>query len=223
MSDLVPADTSMTYDIEQVHGDDVFNEMAKGFSFLPRLQLFGSNTQACGSGLVQVGTYGLVTGKDKIIQLGKEVDIFAFVWRPKALDMRDLENVIAYHDPKDPEFQEIQELSGESDSGCMFGPEYLVWVPQLTRFATLLFGNKSARMEAPNLKARLGKPSTLTVNFVKKSKYAWHVIVVNECSTPFVMPTPESVKAEVTTFNAPPLKVIEDQEVSAPVSTGRVV
>lgn len=209
------------YEIEQVHDDTMFGKMAQGGTkFLPRLQLFGGNSDAVKEGLVPIGTYGLVLAKGKLIPLGKEVDLIAWVWRPKAIDMSDRDNIVAIFDPTDPVFTEIQERAGETDSGCSYGPEFLIYLPQQERFATLLFGSKSARMEAPNLKGRLGKPTTLTVDLVKKGKYSWHVIVVNQCSTPFNWPAKELVQEQVTTFNKPPKILVEESDVE---TTGRVV
>lgn len=211
MNELQANNEPVSYDIEQKHSDSYFNEIAQsGLRFLPRLQLFSGNSEAVKGGLMPVGHYGLVTGKNKIIPLGKEVDILAFVWRPKAIDMSNTDKIVAVFEPSDPMFQEIQERSSEQDSGCVYGPEFLVWIPQLERFATLLFGSKSARMEAPNLKSRLQKPTTLQVDLAKKGRNSWHVIVVNQCSTPFPWPAKELVQEQVKNFNNPPVK--EEQE-----------
>lgn len=154
-------------------------KVAQATDFLPRLQLYGAKSGACGEGRIPIGHYGLASGDD-IDDLGDEVQILVCAARPKALDLSS-ETVTSYFKEDSPEFQDIRERSAVKDSGCMYGPEYLVFVPEAPnldgppgRFATFFLGSKTMRREAKAVHARLRKAGLLTAVFIKKPKYSWH-------------------------------------------------
>jgi hypothetical protein len=173
--------------------------------------LYGSNSDACKMGLVPMGTYGLVTGKN-ITQLGNEVDVLVISWRPTAIDMRGEETVTSSHDPNDPAFKDIaNRADNESDSGCAYGVEFLIYVPAAKKFATYLMGSKSARREAPALKGKMSSAATLKVDLASNKRYKWHVPVVTACSTPFDIPALEELKEKAETFNNPPKEAVKEK------------
>lgn len=203
-------------------GDDIFNAVANSGKYLPRLQMFGGNSEPVKEGKVPLASYALVTGKDVYQPLGSTVDLVAIAWRPKAMDVSG-DDVINVHDHTDPEFARIQAASEIQDSGCMFGPEFLLYVPAIKKFATLFMSSKTARREAPAVRERLpivtvdGRQvytddlvgTTLAVNYIKTTKYSWHAIVVKPCSTPFDFPEKSAVAEERNKFLNPPKVDIE--------------
>jgi hypothetical protein len=199
-------------------GDDIFNSVANSGKYLARIQMFGGNSEAVKSGKVPMASYALVTGKDQYQPLGDAVDVVPVAWRPKAMDVGG-EEVISVHDHTDPEFARIQAQSEVKDSGCMFGPEFLLWLPGIKRFVTLFMSSKTARREAPAIRERIGKPTTLGVEYIKTKKFSWHGIVARPCSTPFDLPTDEAVAEEVEKFMNPPKVDIE--RVQPEANTGR--
>ena len=86
----------------------------------------------------------------------------------------------------------------------MYGPEFLVWLPAVKKWAGLFMSSKTARREAPAIRDRIGKPSTLGTEFIKTKKYSWHGIVCQPCSTPFELPSQESIDDQVEKFKNPP-------------------
>src|SRR5690606_2623910 len=74
--------------------------------------------------------------------------------RDKAMDLSG-EKPIAVFDPDDPLFQDIVERSDIKDSGCVFGPSFLVYERTTNRFLELFLGNKSGRYEAGKMAAFL--------------------------------------------------------------------
>lgn len=204
--------------VPQQPGDDIFNSVANGGKYLPRIQMFGGNSEAVKSGKVPMAHYALVTGKDQYQDLGDTVDSVPIAWRPKAMDVGG-EEVISVHDHTDPEFARIQAQSEVKDSGCMFGPEFLLWLPDIKKFVSLFMSSKTARREAPAIRDRIGKPTTLGVTYIKTQKYSWHGIVAKPCSTPFDLPTDEAVEEEVEKFLNPPKTEVE--RVDAAADTGR--
>ena len=191
--------------LAQKFDDDSFDKMA-GSTYLPRLQLMTSNADVCKSGQFPINTYALVSGTTHI-DVGKEVDVLIVAWRPKALDIN--EGVISCFDPSDAEFSRIQQKSEEPNSGCMYGPEFLVYVPSQEKFATFFMGTKSSRRESPNVKARLQNSATLTSRLIETAKFSWYAPCCKPCSTPFTLPDMSDVITEVEKFNNPPKQVVE--------------
>ena len=172
--------------------DDVVNEVTSGGDFLPRVQLFIATSDMVKQETIVMNHYGLVTGKDQVEDLGREVDALIICWRPRALDFSDKANIRSSSDVKSELFKEIQEQSGEQNSGCMFGAEYLLWVPSRQLFATIIFGSKSGRMEARNIMQFVGKACTFKSKLITTSKFSWQSPCVTTCSTPFDIPTHEA-------------------------------
>jgi hypothetical protein len=188
--------------------DAAFDAVASGGKYLPRLQLFGSNSDAAKEGKIPNGTYGIVTGKDQLTPLGPEVNVLVISWRPKAIEIGD--EIIESYDHTSETFKSIVAKSETPDSGCMYGPEYLLWVPSEKKFVTFMMGSKSARREAPNLKAILesqkdGKipAATLKCTLIAGKKHKWHNPVITVCSTPFEMPTIDKLVEVANEFNNP--------------------
>lgn len=199
--------------VEQTGDDKAFAKMSSAASYLPRLQLFGSNTDAAKEGKINMGRHGMVIDKD-LTDLGADVDILVCAWRPKAMDVGG-EKVISLYNPDSEAFQKLQGRADLPNSGCMYGPEFLVYIPKVERFATFLMGSKTARREAPNLKALMGKAASLGVKLIKTPKYTWHATTVKPCSTPFAIPDLEEIKSTIDSFRNPPESVVEEVEESA--------
>ena len=186
--------------------DDAFAAATKAGDFLPRLQLMTANSDQCKKGEFPINHYALVQGQN-LVDLGETLDIAVVTWRPKALEIDD--EIITVYDPEDEEFKRIQEKSNEKDSGCMFGPEFLVYIPSKKQFATFFMGSKSARREAPGLRARVGKAATLKSHLIETKKYSWYAPTIVPCSTPMDIPPVEEIQEQVDKFNNPPKSEVE--------------
>lgn len=182
------------------HDASAFEAATQGGDYLPRLQLMTANTDKCKSGEFPINTWALVRDQ-KFTDLGKNVDVIIVTWRPKALEIGD--ELISRYDPNHDEFKRIQAKSFEQDSGCMFGPEYLVWIPSISQFATFFMGSKSARREAPNVQALLTMGATLTSKEAKNAKYTWYTPSVTACSTSLDPPDQDELNRQVEKFNNP--------------------
>jgi hypothetical protein len=186
--------------------DDAFAKATKTGDWLPRLQLMTANSDKVKSGEFPMNHYALINGQT-LRDVGLTVDVLVIAWRPKAIEMGD--EIISVFDVNLPEFVRIQEKSEVKDSGCMYGPEFLLWVPQCKEFATFFMGSKSARREAPGVKARMLKGGTLKSQNVKTAKYSWQVPLCVPCSTPFELPAEEGVAVEAEKFLNPPKSTVE--------------
>lgn len=190
--------------------DAAFNAVASA-SYLPRLTLYGANSEAVKEAKIPMAHYGLARSKDQIDDLTKEVVVVVIAWRPKALDMSG-DPIISNYNPSSLEFKRISLKSGEKNSGCMYGPEFLVYVPAAKAFATFFFGSKTARREAPNMKGLMGCAALCKAQLIKTTDYSWHGPVITPCSQSVELPDPESVREEAQKFNNPPESEIEKIE-----------
>lgn len=197
ITSLVPANK---YD------DDAFDAASTNTAFLPRIQLMTSSNKLCKSGKFAINHYALVRDQ-KHDDLGENLDVLVLDWHPKALETGDA--VISTYEPESDEFQRIQAKSAQKNSGCMFGPEFLVWTPSIKVFATLFMGTKSARREAGNVKQRMGKGATLGNQFCKNKDFEWYAPECTACSTPFEMPNKADTLEAVEKFRNPPKSDVE--------------
>ena len=205
-------------EIAQAQGDDVFGAISTAGGYLPRVQLYGASSEAVKESKIPMAHFGLTLSKENIVDLGKEFDALPIVWRAKAMELG--EQILNYYDPYSPEFKRIQELSDVKDSGCMYGPEYLIWVPSQKKFATFFCNSKTARRAAPKLRDKLGCATTFKAVYIKTDKYAWHGPDFLNCSTPFELPDMDDIAEETAKFNNPPKSEVE--KVPETKSEGRV-
>lgn len=201
---LIPADSL----VPSKYGDKDFDNLAKGGGWLPRIQLNGSGSAMVKEDKIKQGYYSLTTDKETFVDLTNSFDCLVVSWRPKAMRLGEV--IISVYNPQTPEFEKIVEDSGEPESGCMYGPEFLVWVKGPNKFATFFMSSKTLRREAPNLKTLIGKAATVRSKLIKTAKYSWHGAVVGPCSTPFDIPSLDEIKEQATKFANPSASTAEE-------------
>jgi hypothetical protein len=181
--------------------DKFFKDLAGGGAFLPRIQLYTNASSLCKSGDFPANHWGLSKGQDTI-DLGKEVQVVPVAMRFKALDLRD--GVLSYFNPATDTFQQIKDLSADSESKCMAGTEFLLWLPEQAEFCTFFAYNKSSKQEAPKIRSLIGKAAVLTSRYVKNTKDAkksFQAPVCNESSTPVTsLPEQEDLDSQIDKF-----------------------
>lgn len=153
---------------------------AGGEGFLDRVQLMTSGSEKCKAGEFPVNHFAAING-ETFKDLGNEFDAIILSRRPKAIEFGD--SPLVSHDPKSDLYRSIMERSDEKDSGCMFGTEYLIWVPSQNKFYTFLFGSKSARREASTVNEYVGHGVTFKPKKVSTAKYTWFLPTVVECTS----------------------------------------
>jgi len=217
-NDLVPLNLESLPSTELVT-DGQLQELSKGSDFLQRIQLV-TKGKYVDTGKIKPGHYGIpLTGGEEIDDLGPEIDIIPLCVRPKALDMSDRDAVVAVYDMDSDAFKDIKARSATSDSGCVWGPSFLVIERATGQFLEFFMSSKSARAESGNLikflpvskeKAeRTGTephgplPCTLKARYAKSGSWGWHVPVVSKCSEPFTnLPELEAIREEMEKFVA---------------------
>lgn len=204
------------------------SEMSKAGSFLPRLQLYSKGKTGPKGTIIEPGHYGIPRSEDEIEDLGKSVDVLAICYKPKAIDMSNREMVLVYNDPKNKEFERIREAADNTkDSGCAWGPTYLVYERSTSGFYEFFCGSKSARYESSKIsvylpvtqdmvkrgltkekKPRFSKPLTLGSQYMKRGNWDWFAPKASDCLTPFDFPSKDQIIMEVERF-----RKIEEPEV----------
>ncbi|GAF67401.1 unnamed protein product [marine sediment metagenome] len=193
-----------------------FDNIVTGGDYLPRLSLCSAKSDACAEGKIAINHYGLMKD-DAIVDLGLEVDLVFISWRSKAVQSGD-DFIICYTPDFDaggvvtnPLFKKIMAQAGVRDSGAMYGPEFLVYVPAANTFATLHMNSKTSRREAKNIKPLLGKAATLKSKLIDppNSKFKWQGIVTIPCSSPLEVPDEAVIRDEWTKFQNPPENEVE--------------
>lgn len=205
---IVPADQITALSTQT---DDTFKAMAAAIqSFLPRIQLGGGQSDAVKEGKLPIAHWGLFQGEN-VIDLGAEIDALILAWQPKAMDTNTDPpvSVIKFDDPK---FTEIKDKSAVANSGCMWGFEFLLYLPKSETFVTYFMASKTARREAPAIKALIGRAATLKIKFIKNSQYSWHGPVVVPCSTPYDVPPQDEMLEAAKKFSTVTVSNVEKVE-----------
>jgi len=217
--------------IEQGNTDVMKKVMSSGSAFLPRLQFMSSSAKLCKGGKFPINHFAIIQSEDAV-DCGETIDVIVLASRPKALDT----NVpVAYHDPQldddgnfGGDFKDVVDRASKKDSGCMWGPEFLMYVPSTEQYVTFFMGSITARGDAPFLQAHLGQAITLEgreIVHTKKDRVTGQQVTYEywsprgiECETVVTPPDLEAVRTETTKFQNPPAPesdVASDDEAEA--------
>lgn len=166
-----------------VHSDADFDKMASASGYLPRLTQFTDASALVKKRELRVGFY-LVSGKDDRTELGEDVDVVPIAWRFKALETVPGQKPVSSTDKDSELFKSIAARSGQQNSNCQAGIEYLVWIPAVAKFATYLMGSKTALREAAKVKPFLGCAITIKTHTFENPQNIWQGPKVYESSVP---------------------------------------
>lgn len=190
------------------YDDKSFDALAKAATWLPRINLQGTGSNMVKEDKIKQGHFALIESKESFADLTNSFDCVVISWRPKAMRV-DGDQVINVHNPQSPEFEKIVAEADQPDSGCLYGPEFLLWVKGASKFATFFMSSKTLRREAPNLKTLIGKAATVRSKLIKTQKYSWFGCTVTPCSTPFDIPPIAEIKEQAAKFANPGEKEVE--------------
>ena len=180
--------------------DDDFDDMSSGGGY-PRISLFVSNSKEVKDGTFPTNTYGLKIG-ETLHNLGKNVDVVICAYRLTAIDTS--EGFCSSHDAKSDLFLDIRaraDIPNSFGNGCVYGQEFLVWVPQHKMFATLLCGSKTSRNMAGGIKALVGEVAAFGSTKFESPKYSWFGMTVAPSNAAITeTPDPEAYSTTVDKF-----------------------
>ena len=185
--------------------------------YAQRIQL-ASKGKLVDSGTVKPGNYAIIDG-DSATDIGSEVDVIPIAVLDKALDT-SCNPPEVYFGRGTPKYVDVSTRANTPDSGCMYGPVFLVVERKTGKFFEIFFNNKSGRSEAAklyeflpigqaqakacNVQPRAPQPASLTSKYVESKRnksWKWHVPVIKPSTATFaVIPTKEALIEKVTGF-----------------------
>ena len=192
--------------------ETALSKVTKVGDWLPYVALMGGNSLEVKRGEFPIGHFCLKKNK-KMIDLGKEFIMYLLSWRPKAMMFEP--KVLSYFDTESEDFKKIvARADSTKNPGCGYGPEYLIWLPEVKEFATYFLSSKTGRNESPNIQAilkttRLCKQKS---HLIETEKYSWHGPTTLACDLEIPLPPIELAKQELDKFNNPPAAVEEVAE-----------
>lgn len=184
--------------------------MTSSSAFLQRMQLYSKGKSGASGTIIDGGHFGIPRSSDDIVDLGTSVDMLVIARKAKAIDMSDTDNIIVSNSPADAEFKRIVDLADNTrDSGCAYGPTYLVYERSTSSFYELFMGNKSGRYASGKINEFLpslvdGTPTfpTMTLNseYITKGKWTWFAPKPTAGLTAIDLPNAEALKSEIEKF-----------------------
>lgn len=184
--------------------EKALSTVTKTGSWLPYIQLHGSNSKVVKRGQFPMGHFALV--KNKVNgDIGDSFVAFVVAWRPKAMQYKP--TVLSVYDTASKQFQDLEAKADQKDSGCGFGPEFLLWLPEYKELATLFLGNKTGRNEGPNIIGAVGHACRIGAILIedKKQDREWHGAKMYPYDLEInVWPEEAVLMEELNKFNNPP-------------------
>jgi hypothetical protein len=194
---------------------DWLQELAKTGEWLCRIDQGALNSEAVAKREREAGNFYYVIKKGEEIDLGKSFDAFVIAIRPKALDIRNIATPLGYYDMASAEFQKIQELSKTPKSGCLAGPEFLIWIPKIKKFAAFFYGSKSAKQSAGKTADLIGRWVTYDERFAKNTQGSWYTFSVKPCMLEGEKPPQDKFDAQLQAFKNPKSGPEKDESAAA--------
>lgn len=190
----------------------VTNIDAKEFTtnaWLPRIQLMTSSTKLVKAAKFLPNHFAVVRGQD-FIDMGTNVTALLLAARAKAMHFAPDATITSY-DPADPVYQDIKAKSTMKDlpdGQRVYGPEFLMYLPDSKEFVTLYLCSPTARNEYNVFNSNLRKMVTLTSREIpnKKNGNYFSVTCVPSTAVPDSdsMPMMAEVNEQIEKFCNPP-------------------
>jgi len=190
--------------------DQALATVTKSGDYLPYIVLMGSSSSEVKKGEFPMGHFALRRGKGNLHDLGTQFTAVVIGWRPKA--MQYVPDVISFFDHESKEFKEIQAGADAPNSGKGYGPEFLIWLPELKEFVTYFMGNKTGRNESSKVMSVLKKAASgetpvcvIEAYLIEGRENSWHGprTLSYDLGDP-TMPTGDQLAKEIKKFNDPP-------------------
>ncbi len=209
-TDALEKNTGMLIDIPQTDEEKAqLAALSSAADYLPRLQFMSGACDLVKSGNFPAQHFGLFESKEPT-DMGASVDVIILGFRSKALQVGDeiIECLTPELDadgvPQNATFADIQRRSDIKDSGCMFGPEFLIYISKIKKFATFFCGTKTMRRDAGKFNAYTGKAATFRGKFIEGKKNKWWTTEPVDCTSPIDIPDRDLVMKQIDKFKNPP-------------------
>lgn len=185
---LVPQDI---FAVPTKYGDAATLQGMSGGDYLPRVQLCSSQSKVVKAQKAKDGDLIAVKGKEDIIRnFGSELNLVVLQWRPKAMHFTAEGKNLSYYNPKSPKFQEIEKKADikPRPKNYLYGPEYLVYIPEIDLLASFHFNNPTMRLRASEMAAFIGRAATVSVVDISSGGNDWKGPSIAACTIPLNLP-----------------------------------
>lgn len=174
---------------------ETVDAMTKSGDWLPRVAVMTSTSKLITEGKpgVAVGDVVMIVSDSQYKVLGKETEMLFIAFHPRAMDV-NVSPPLSYYNRESVEFKNIVAKSEAPNSGCMFGLEFLCWLPSENQFVLFFCSSKTARRETPAILALMNKdkghnefgpaPIRVRSRLVKNERNSWWSFSALEMSTP---------------------------------------
>lgn len=181
------------------------SEVTKVGDWLPYIQLMSSNSTQVKRGEFPMGNFALCKNR-QLHDLGDKVIMGLLGWRPKAMQFAP--EVISVFDTESEAFKKLHHRADtvKPNPGCGYGPEFLVWLPEVKELATYFLSNKTGRNESVNLISLIEKGVFLCYqesHLIDDGEYTWHGPRTLPCDLEVELPPADLLRKEVEKFNNP--------------------
>ena len=186
--------------------------VTKVSDYLPYVRLYGGSSDEVKRGNFPVGHFGVTKGKTTI-DLGTSFICALLAWRPKAMYFKP--KPLAFFDAQSKEFADIISKADVKNANCGFGPELLMYLPEVNEFATYFLGNKTGRNESGSMIALIENGTNKAViesHLIESSEYVWHGPRTKSYDLDIVILDLARAKEELDKFNNPPASAEEVAE-----------
>lgn len=205
MGGLVPATTIDADELAEVRKEA---ESASGLAYF---RMYGSNSKEVKGKKIPGGNYGFAVGKSDPIDLTAEVDIIICATRLRAVDTKGSKS---FYNRKSDGYQDVKKRSSTKDSGCMHGPEILIWIGVLGKFATWHLNSPTLRNISDDILDALTKAVTVGWRLAEGNGFTWDASTVTPCPDwGHPLPPEDEFTATVKKFKSP--KGADDAEIVA--------
>lgn len=204
---------------EAKYADDAAFNQVSSAGYLPRLMLMNAMSKLVQTNAARAGTYVIQQNSTSGEDLTNEVNVMPVKWRPKAMDLSNEKKIISAYNHKSDLFRQISGRAETPNSNCLYGPEFLIWIPSINRWATYYMASKTARRAAAEFKNRLDNKQNVTLKstFIRSGSNSWWGPVVVTCSMPLQGPEDlDEAREIVMKFTSPPESETEAESESLP-------
>lgn len=186
---LIPADL---LGMRSKHAVDSAHDALASGNFPPRMQLCQGLSKLVTKRKASLGSWVLVKGGDNLLKdYGDQFSCLILNWRPKAVKFDPGSGKgKAFFNPKGKDFQQVEVEADKKPrpKGFLYGPEYLLYLPDVDLIATIHFNNPTFRNRAAEMKALLGCAATILSEQIESGGNIWYGPNITGCSTPLALP-----------------------------------
>lgn len=169
---------------------EALERMSAG-AFLPRIQHLQAQSKIVTRMKIPAGSFVAVKGKDTLIKsYPDKIEMLVINWRPKAMKFGADGKGVAFYNPKTDAFAAVEREACKKPrpKGYLYGPEYLIYLPDVNEICTFHFSTPTMRNRSLEMVAQIGKPTSVLSQFIQSGGNEWYGPDIHAASSPIGLP-----------------------------------